>query len=97
MKPRPELPPGPWLVVGAVRSGVAAARALQARGEEVVAVDAQVSLDVARQLRRPGVHRHDLAVRAQHPHGGGARPRQPHHEVGPLGEWRSHWPGIEDW
>jgi UDP-N-acetylmuramoylalanine--D-glutamate ligase len=36
---RPPLPPGPWLVVGLARSGVAAARALLARGESVVAVD----------------------------------------------------------
>ena len=33
------MPPGPWLVVGLARSGVAAARALVARGERVVAVD----------------------------------------------------------
>ena len=39
MRERPPLPPGPWLVVGLARSGVAAARALQARGEQVVAVD----------------------------------------------------------
>ena len=38
-EPRPPLPPGPWLVVGLARSGVAAARALSARGEQVVAVD----------------------------------------------------------
>ena len=36
---RPPLPPGPWLVVGLARSGVAAARALLALGERVVAVD----------------------------------------------------------
>jgi UDP-N-acetylmuramoylalanine--D-glutamate ligase len=36
---RPELPHGPWLVVGLARSGVAAARALLARGEEVLVVD----------------------------------------------------------
>ena len=36
---RPPLPAGPWLVVGLARSGVAAARALLARGERVVAVD----------------------------------------------------------
>ncbi|HUR85819.1 MAG TPA: UDP-N-acetylmuramoyl-L-alanine--D-glutamate ligase [Solirubrobacteraceae bacterium] len=36
---RPALPAGPWLVVGLARSGVAAARALLARGEQVVAVD----------------------------------------------------------
>lgn len=37
---RPPLPSGPWLVVGLARSGVAAARTLLARGEEVVVVDA---------------------------------------------------------
>src|SRR5438034_1297448 len=36
---RPPLPPGPWLVVGLARSGIAAGRALAARGEEVVGVD----------------------------------------------------------
>ena len=36
---RPPLPPGPWLVVGLARSGIAAARVLHARGERVVAVD----------------------------------------------------------
>ncbi len=37
---RPPLPPGPWLVVGLARSGAAAARALWARGEPVICVDA---------------------------------------------------------
>jgi len=36
---RPPLPTGPWLVVGLARSGTAAAHALLARGERVVAVD----------------------------------------------------------
>jgi UDP-N-acetylmuramoylalanine--D-glutamate ligase len=40
MKPRPPLPPGPFLVVGLARSGVAAALALSARGEEVIGCDA---------------------------------------------------------
>ena len=40
MKPRPELPEGPWLVVGLARSGVAAALALKARGEQVLGLDA---------------------------------------------------------
>ncbi|MDP9400130.1 MAG: UDP-N-acetylmuramoyl-L-alanine--D-glutamate ligase [Actinomycetota bacterium] len=40
MSARPALPRGPWLVVGLARSGIAAARALLARGERVVAVDA---------------------------------------------------------
>jgi UDP-N-acetylmuramoylalanine--D-glutamate ligase len=39
-KPRPELPGGPYLVVGLARSGTAAALALRARGEEVIAWDA---------------------------------------------------------
>jgi len=40
MKPRPPLPPGPYLVVGLARSGAAAALALRARGEEVIGCDA---------------------------------------------------------
>jgi UDP-N-acetylmuramoylalanine--D-glutamate ligase len=39
VKPRPPLPRGPFLVVGLARSGVAAALALRARGEEVIGVD----------------------------------------------------------
>jgi UDP-N-acetylmuramoylalanine--D-glutamate ligase len=39
-KRRPPLPPGPYLVIGLARSGVAAALALRARGEEVIGVDA---------------------------------------------------------
>jgi UDP-N-acetylmuramoylalanine--D-glutamate ligase len=38
-KPRPDLPGGPFLVVGLARSGQAVARMLAGRGEEVVAVD----------------------------------------------------------
>jgi UDP-N-acetylmuramoylalanine--D-glutamate ligase len=40
VKPRPDLPPGPHLVVGLARSGIAAALALRARGEQVIGVDA---------------------------------------------------------
>ena len=40
MKARPPLPGGPYLVVGLARSGVAAALALRARGEEVIGCDA---------------------------------------------------------
>jgi UDP-N-acetylmuramoylalanine--D-glutamate ligase len=39
VKDRPSLPPGPYLVVGLARSGIAAALTLRARGEEVVGVD----------------------------------------------------------
>ncbi len=45
---RPPLPPGPFLVVGLARSGVAAAQALTARGERVVASDARVVDDDVR-------------------------------------------------
>jgi UDP-N-acetylmuramoylalanine--D-glutamate ligase len=37
---RPEIPGGPYLVVGLARSGIAAALALRARGEEVMGLDA---------------------------------------------------------
>jgi UDP-N-acetylmuramoylalanine--D-glutamate ligase len=69
MKPRPPLPPGPFLVVGLVRSGVAAALALRARGEEVIGVDAGAP-EVGR-LREAGVEVHldasgeHLAARAR--------------------------------
>jgi UDP-N-acetylmuramoylalanine--D-glutamate ligase len=46
-RPRPQLPPGPYLVVGLARSGVAAALALRARGEEVIGVDAGAADDPA--------------------------------------------------
>lgn len=39
-KARPPLPEGPFLVVGLARSGIAAARALKAHGQEVFGVDA---------------------------------------------------------
>ena len=39
MKPRPEIPSGPYLVVGLARSGVAAALALRARGQAVIGSD----------------------------------------------------------
>ena len=38
-KPRPALPPGPYLVAGLARSGLAAALALRERGEEVIGTD----------------------------------------------------------
>jgi len=69
MKPRPPLPPGPFLVVGLARSGVAAALALRARGEEVIGSDAGAP-EVGR-LREAGVEVHldasgeHLAARAR--------------------------------
>jgi UDP-N-acetylmuramoylalanine--D-glutamate ligase len=62
-KPRPPLPAGPYLVVGLARSGVAAALALRARGEEVIGCDAGApgtpALDhAARRLSDAGVEVH---------------------------------------
>jgi UDP-N-acetylmuramoylalanine--D-glutamate ligase len=56
VKPRPPLPPGPYLVLGLGRSGVAAALALKARGEEVAGADTG-SPDVGR-LIAAGVEVH---------------------------------------
>ncbi len=63
MKPRPPLPGGPYLVVGLARSGVAAALALRARGEEVIGCDAGTSpnpglAEAAGRLSRAGVEVH---------------------------------------
>jgi UDP-N-acetylmuramoylalanine--D-glutamate ligase len=61
MKPRPPLPPGPYLVVGLARSGEAAALALRARGEEVIGCDAGADerlREVAGRLQRAGVEIH---------------------------------------
>ncbi len=54
---RPELPEGPYLVVGLARSGVAAARALRERGETVIGLDdgTPSGLD---ELARAGVELH---------------------------------------
>ena len=58
MKLRPPLPPGPYLVVGLARSGVAAALALRERGEEVIAVDSGSPEEAARRLSAAGVEVH---------------------------------------
>jgi UDP-N-acetylmuramoylalanine--D-glutamate ligase len=74
-KPRPSLPPGPYVVVGLARSGTAAALTLRARGEEVIGADAGApgtpALDeAAERLSAAGVEVHldasgdDLAARA---------------------------------
>jgi UDP-N-acetylmuramoylalanine--D-glutamate ligase len=56
---RPPLPPGPFLVVGLARSGVAAALALRARGGEVVGCDAGPVADGVRaELGAAGVPVH---------------------------------------
>ncbi len=69
MKPRPDLPGGPYLVAGLARSGEAAALALRARGEEVIGVDS--GGPEAGRLRDAGVEVHldtpggDLVTRAR--------------------------------
>ena len=73
---RPPLPPGPFLVVGLARSGVAAALTLRARGASVIGSDAGPSDDpklaaAAGRLRAAGVEVRldasgvDLAARAR--------------------------------
>ncbi len=63
MKPRPPLPPGPFLVVGLARSGIAAALALRSRGEQVIGCDAGSAEDgplreAAQRLSQEGVEVH---------------------------------------
>lgn len=59
-RPRPELPQGPYLVVGLARSGRAAARALRERGEVVIGLDeaAPERLEGLDELERVGVEVH---------------------------------------
>jgi UDP-N-acetylmuramoylalanine--D-glutamate ligase len=57
MKWRPDIPHGPHLVVGLARSGIAAALALRARGEEVIGVDAGAPVGTEA-LARAGVEVH---------------------------------------
>ena len=71
---RPPLPPGPLLVVGLARSGVAAALALRARGAEVVGCDAQAvdaavraELEAAGRRRPRALRRGRAARRARRP------------------------------
>jgi UDP-N-acetylmuramoylalanine--D-glutamate ligase len=57
---RPPLPPGPFVVVGLARSGVAAALALRERGEMVVGADSRVvDADVRARLEAAGVQVRD--------------------------------------
>ena len=62
-KPRPPLPPGPYLVIGLARSGVAAALALRALGHDVIGVDSGSAQDerlrtAAGRLSEAGVEVH---------------------------------------
>ena len=57
MTDRPPLPPGPYLVVGLARSGVAAALALIANAQQVIGVDAGAPQGLE-QLVRAGVELH---------------------------------------
>jgi UDP-N-acetylmuramoylalanine--D-glutamate ligase len=56
---RPPLPPGPFLVVGLARSGIAAALALRARGGEVIGCDAgPVPAEGRAELKAAGIAVH---------------------------------------
>jgi UDP-N-acetylmuramoylalanine--D-glutamate ligase len=57
VKPRPNLPPGPYLVIGLARSGSAAALVLSARGQEVIGCDVGAPEEAGR-LERSGVEVH---------------------------------------
>jgi UDP-N-acetylmuramoylalanine--D-glutamate ligase len=57
VKTRPDLPQGPYLVVGLARSGIGAALALRARGERVIGVDTGSPADLEA-LSRVGVELH---------------------------------------
>jgi UDP-N-acetylmuramoylalanine--D-glutamate ligase len=57
VKPRPDLPPGPYLVIGLARSGSAAALALSALGQEVIGCDLGAPQDAGR-LAEGGVEVH---------------------------------------
>jgi UDP-N-acetylmuramoylalanine--D-glutamate ligase len=60
VKPRPLLPPGPFLIVGLARSGTAVALALRERGELVIGVDAGAP-DGLETLHHAGVEVHTQA------------------------------------
>ena len=62
MKPRPPLPPGPYLVVGLARSGEAAALALRARGEEVIGCDAGAPGDTRLRTAAGRLSQHGVEV-----------------------------------
>src|SRR4051794_4851492 len=63
---RPPLPPGPYLVVGLARSGLAAAELLAGRGERVVGTDARpADASVKQRLQGNGVEVRDGEQDAQ--------------------------------
>ncbi len=62
-RPRPPLPPAPYLVIGLARSGIAAALALRALGHEVIGCDSGSAAEdrlgaAARRLSQAGVEVH---------------------------------------
>jgi UDP-N-acetylmuramoylalanine--D-glutamate ligase len=68
--PRPPLPPGPFVVAGLARSGVAAALALKERNEEVIGCDSGAVPDEAVQrLTAAGVEVRTGAAGAEFPSG----------------------------
>src|SRR5215210_8153131 len=58
MKPRPPLPPGPYLVLGLARSGQAAAALLARQGHEVLAADSAPAERIAGAALPAGVELH---------------------------------------
>jgi UDP-N-acetylmuramoylalanine--D-glutamate ligase len=72
---RPPLPPGPWLVVGLARSGVAALEVLRARGEEARGVDRRQGDDTPAALEHVNAVVKSPGVPAQAPVIAAARER----------------------
>jgi UDP-N-acetylmuramoylalanine--D-glutamate ligase len=72
---RPPLPPGPWLVVGLARSGVAALEVLRARGEQARGVDRRQGDDTPAALEHVNAVVKSPGVPAQAPVIAAARER----------------------
>ena len=84
---RPPLPPGPWLVVGLARLGVAALEVLRARGEQTRGVDRRQDDDSPAALERVRAVVKSPGVPAQAPVIAAARERG----LPVLGEVKLAW------
>jgi UDP-N-acetylmuramoylalanine--D-glutamate ligase len=87
VKARPPLPGGPYLVVGLARSGLAAMRALEARGEEAVGADSKLGSDGLAELEHARAVVKSPGVPAQAPVIARARERG----IPVLGEMEFAW------
>ena len=87
--PRPPLPPGPYLVVGLARSGVAVALALRGRGAAVAGCDAGAVSDERRaELEAAGVAVHAGTLGLELLPAAGSRDQEPRRAGGGAGGGR---------